>query len=125
MSDPLRDRPAYRPNDPYETSGIQAGFQLPRWIWRVMFGCYALFFLIIAVATGRDTAALMMIVISGFYVVMVFGTTGILNAQKGPEYDSPLDRVGGVLERSEEQTSELQSLMRNSYAVFLLQNIHI
>src|SRR3546814_359254 len=98
MSDPLRDRPAYRPNDPYETSGIQAGFQLPRWIWRVMFGCYALFFLIIAVATGRDTAALMMIVISVFYVVMVFGTTGILNAQKGPEYDSPLDRVGGVLE---------------------------
>src|SRR3546814_16876527 len=40
----------------------------------------------------------MMIVISVFYVVMVFGTTGILNAQKGPEYDSPLDRVGGVLE---------------------------
>src|SRR3546814_16009321 len=63
-----------------------------------MFGCYALFFLIIAVATGRDTAALMMIVISVFYVVMVFGTTGILNAQKGPESDSPLDRVGGVLE---------------------------
>src|SRR3546814_8269042 len=63
-----------------------------------MFGCYALFFLIIAVATGRDTAALMMIVISVFYVVMVFGTTGILKAQKGPDYDSPLDRVGGVLE---------------------------
>src|SRR3546814_4802046 len=89
----------------------------------------------------------MMIVISVFYVVMVFGTTGILNAQKGPEYDSPLDRVGGVLEtrtgpmnlravgaqilavpigmvflgiRSEEHTSELQSLMRISYAVFCL-----
>src|SRR3546814_3690256 len=98
MSDPLRDRPAYRPNDPYETSGIQAGFQLPRWIWRVMFGCYALFFLIIAVATGRGTAALMMIVISVFYVVVGFGTTGILNAQKGPGNDLPLDPVGGVLE---------------------------
>src|SRR3546814_15956744 len=98
MSDPLRDRPAYRPNDPYETSGIQAGFQLPRWIWRVMFGCYSLFFLIIAVATGRDTAALMMNVISGLYVVMGFGRTGIPNAQKGPEYDSPPAPVGSGLE---------------------------
>src|SRR3546814_9401271 len=99
MSDPVRDPPAYRPNDPYETSGIQAGFQLPRWMWRVMFGCYSIFFVTVAAATGHDTATVMMIVISILNVVMVFGTTGIPNAQKGPEYDSPLDRVGGVLEK--------------------------
>src|SRR3546814_5848780 len=36
-------------------------------------------------------------------------------------------RIGGVTERSEEHTSELQSLMRTSYAVFCLtkQNIKI
>src|SRR3546814_10828776 len=31
-----------------------------------------------------------------------------------------VERVGAVEERSEEHTSELQSLMRNSYAVFCL-----
>src|SRR3546814_5615012 len=125
ISDPVRSPPAYRPNDPYETSGIQAGVQLPRWMWRVMFGCYAIFFVTVAAATGHDTATVMMIVISILYVVMVFGTTGILNAQKGPEYDSPLDRVGGVLETrtgpgSEKHKSELPSLMRISYALFRL-----
>src|SRR3546814_8126112 len=31
-----------------------------------------------------------------------------------------IDRMGGTILRSEEHTSELQSLMRNSYAVFCL-----
>src|SRR3546814_7331935 len=39
----------------------------------------------------------------------------------GPRIDDRLRRAGGVrVARSEEHTSELQSLMRNSYAVFCL-----
>ena len=92
--------PAYRSNDPdpYETGGSQAGFQLPRWIWHGMFACYAIFFLGVGAATGRDTAALFAILISLFYVLMFFGTVGVLGAQKGPEHASPLDRDGGLLD---------------------------
>src|SRR3546814_6387862 len=35
--------------------------------------------------------------------------------------DPPMMEVNGIKARSEEHTSELQSLMRNSYAVFCLQ----
>ncbi|PKP98102.1 MAG: hypothetical protein CVT74_12045 [Alphaproteobacteria bacterium HGW-Alphaproteobacteria-13] len=92
--------PAYRSNDPdpYETGGSQAGFQLPKWVWNSMFACYAVFFLGIAAATGRDTAAIFAIVISFLYVLMFFGTAGLLNAQKGREHGSPLDRHNGLLE---------------------------
>src|SRR3546814_10576167 len=38
----------------------------------------------------------------------------------GTPVDRPLRRPGGLLYRSEEHTSELQSLMRISYAVFCL-----
>src|SRR3546814_9135255 len=38
---------------------------------------------------------------------------------KGPRHAEPVEEGGGV-ERSEEHTSELQSLMRISYAVFCL-----
>lgn len=94
MSDRL---PVYRPNDPYETGGIQVGFQLPRWVWRTMFGSYAVFFLGLAGATGRDTATRLMIAISILYALMFFGTAALLNRQKGPEHVSPLDRHDGVL----------------------------
>jgi hypothetical protein len=91
--------PIYRPNDdPHETGGVQAGFQLPRWMWRTMFACYAIFFLGIGAATGRDTAAIFALVISALYVLMFFGTAGLLSAQKGPEHGSPLDRHGGLLD---------------------------
>jgi hypothetical protein len=43
-------------------------FDLPKSIWRVMFLAYAVFFLGITVATGRDRSALFMIVISASYV---------------------------------------------------------
>src|SRR3546814_9745216 len=36
----------------------------------------------------------------------------------------PLHRLGGIAVRSEEHTSELQSLMRISYAVFCLKKKH-
>src|SRR3546814_2978936 len=40
----------------------------------------------------------------------------------GTAHNAPVLMVGDRLERSEEHTSELQSLMRNSYAVFCLKN---
>lgn len=90
--------PVYRSNDPYETSGVQAGFQLPRSTWHAMFACYAIFFFGIFAATGRDAATVMMLVISGLYMLMFFGTAKLLNAQKGAEHDSPLDRSDGLLD---------------------------
>lgn len=100
--DPLPDptRPAYRSNDPdpYETGGSQAGFQLPKWVWHGMFACYAIFFFGVAAATGRDAATVLVIVISLLYMLMFFGTAGLLNAQKGQEHASPLDRAGGLLD---------------------------
>lgn len=98
MSEPIAPQPVALSNDPYETNGTQAGFELPRWMWQCMFACYAIFFLGIAAATGRDAATVMMIVISLFYAIMFFGTVSVLNALKGSEHDSPLDRTGGVLE---------------------------
>lgn len=98
MSDPAPAPPPRLSNDPYEVNGVQAGFQLPGWIWRGMFACYAIFFLGIGAATGRDTATLFMLVISALYALMYFATAGILHAQKGPERASPLERIGGVLD---------------------------
>jgi hypothetical protein len=40
----------------------------------------------------------MMLVISGLYMLMFFGTAKLLNAQKGAEHDSPLDRSDGLLD---------------------------
>src|SRR3546814_8223746 len=47
----------------------------------------------------------------------VYGTLGELF---GDRLDAMADYLGGLVERSEEHTSELQSLMRISYAVFCL-----
>ena len=98
MSDPAPAPPPHLSNDPYAVNGVQAGFQLPGWIWRSMFACYAIFFLGIGAATGRDTATLFMLVISALYALMYFATAGIMHAQKGPERASPLERIGGVLD---------------------------
>jgi hypothetical protein len=55
-------------------------FDLPKSIWWAMFLAYAVFFLGITVATGRDRSALFMIVISASYAVMYFGTATVMNA---------------------------------------------
>src|SRR3546814_9662107 len=43
-------------------------------------------------------------------------------SEDGQEHAENLLREAGILERSEEHTSELQYLMRTSYAVFCLHN---
>jgi hypothetical protein len=55
-------------------------FDLPKSIWWTMFLAYAVFFLAITIATGRDRSALFMIVISASYAVMYFGTAAVMNA---------------------------------------------
>lgn len=88
MSEP--NETAQRPD--YETGGVQHGFQLPGWIWAAMFGCYAVFFLFILLATGRDRHALFAIVISVLYTLMYFSTAALLSSIKGKERSSPLSR---------------------------------
>lgn len=52
--------------------------EIPGGIWRIMFICYGIFFGGLLLATGRDTAALMMITISIGYAVMFFGLNIVL-----------------------------------------------
>src|SRR3546814_7793270 len=71
------------------------------------------------------------------YVVVADGDKMLLfRNQGGAEYpklelqselvqDNPADREQGTAQRSEEHTSELQSLMRISYAVFCLKKKNI
>jgi len=47
-------------------------FQLPGALWRTVFGCYAFFILALATATGRDTAARFVLVISGLFILVYF-----------------------------------------------------
>src|SRR3546814_9110590 len=61
---------------------------------------------------AKDNPRLVMTHISGF------GQTGPLAGQAG--FGSVGEAMGGIRHRSEEHTSELQSLMRISYAVFCL-----
>src|SRR3546814_10697756 len=49
-----------------------------------------------------------------------FTTPAILDRAPGPIAIGPGGASAGLAKRSEEHTSELQSLMRNSYAVFCL-----
>jgi len=75
----------------------QPGFQLPHWMWATMLASYAVFFIGIATATGRDGGAWFAIVVSIGYVVMFFGLATLLNSVKGHERPSPLNRMQGVL----------------------------
>src|SRR3546814_4331972 len=49
---------------------------------------------------------------------------GVGHAASGPMFDLPAGMNVSQQERSEEHTSELQSLMRHSYAVFCLKKKH-
>lgn len=83
---------------PAVVAGQQDGFQLPGWIWKSMLGCYAVFFMAIALATGRDGSALFAIAISVGYAVMYFGLGWWVSRIKGRERPSPLLEKGGVLQ---------------------------
>src|SRR3546814_10332549 len=83
---------------------------ISRYQWRVVILCFLIVFL-----DGLDTAAM------GFIAPALSQDWGIDRASLGPVMSAALiGMVFGALGRSEEHTSELQSLMRNSYAVFCL-----
>lgn len=65
---------------PAKASHERRTFDLPKSIWYVMFAAYAVFFLAITVATGRDRSALFMIIVSVGYTLIYFGTAAVLNA---------------------------------------------
>jgi hypothetical protein len=65
---------------PEKVSQERRTFDLPKSIWWTMFLAYAVFFLGITIATGRDRSALFMIVISASYAIMYFGTAAVMNA---------------------------------------------
>lgn len=83
---------------PDGVDGLQDGFQLPGWIWQAMICAYAVFFLAITAATGRDGHAVFVIVISACFAAVYFGLASVLGAVKGRERPSPLSRRGGVLQ---------------------------
>ncbi len=70
---PSLPRPAERQSHETRT------FDLPRSIWAVMFTAYAVFMIGITLATGHDGFTLFMIVISALYLLMFFGTAGLMN----------------------------------------------
>ena len=65
---------------PEKVSQEKQTFDLPKSIWWTMFLAYAVFFVAITIATGRDRSALFMIVVSAGYALMYFGTAAVLNA---------------------------------------------
>ena len=76
----------------------QGGFEQPAWIWTAMLGCYALFFLSILLATGRDGEALFVIIISALYALFYFGVAGVLGALQDTGKASPLKHGDGTLD---------------------------
>jgi hypothetical protein len=65
---------------PEKVSQEKRTFDLPKSIWWTMFLAYAVFFMAITIATGRDRSALFVIVISASYTLMYFGTAAAMNA---------------------------------------------
>ncbi|MEW4468914.1 hypothetical protein AB1K62_13900 [Parasphingorhabdus sp. JC815] len=55
-------------------------FGLPRSVWSIMMTCYAIFFGALAVAMGHDGGAIFVLVVSGLFALMYFGTGFVLNS---------------------------------------------
>lgn len=72
-------------------------FELPRWIWGVMFGGYATFFAGLIGATAGGGRAVFAIVISILYILMFFGTARIL-ANVDQRRVGAFTRSGGKLQ---------------------------
>src|SRR3546814_1867308 len=88
------------PDDPLEVKLATSGTPLPGMEMRI-----------VDPATGRDLPAGEV----GLVLIRGHTTTGYLN---NPQETAKALRSDGFFDRSEEHTSELQSLMRISYAVF-------
>lgn len=69
---------------PLPVQAEKTDLEIPNGIWLTMFACYAVFFGALLVATGRETGAVFMIVISALYVVVYFGVASVLFSQNRP-----------------------------------------
>lgn len=74
------------------------GFDQPQWMWGLMFACYGIFFLSIILATGRDTEAIFVIIISILYALFYFSVAGVLGALQNTGKASPLECGTGEME---------------------------
>lgn len=72
------------PESQLPVQGEKTDLEIPNYIWLTMFVCYAVFFGALLVATGRDTGAIFMIVISILYAIMYFGVGSVLFNQNRP-----------------------------------------
>lgn len=78
--------------EPTTLAAAYRGFELPRSVWISMLGCYAVFFIAIAIATGGSGSARFAIVVSVLFTTMYFGTARVAARQAGREACSPLER---------------------------------
>jgi|GEM_PF-2026328 len=69
---------------PFPVQAEKTDLEIPNGIWLTMFACYAVFFGALLVATGRETGAVFMIVISALYAVIYFGVASVLFSQNKP-----------------------------------------
>lgn len=82
------------------------GFQLPFGIWKAMFALYAVFIVALAVATGGDGYARMVIAISALFMMIYFVIAAILSALAGVDRvqvreGRPLQTIYGPLQARE------------------------
>lgn len=77
--------------------GERLMFELPRWVWRVMFACYPVFLIALLAATNGAHAGFA-IAVSAIYVTMFFGTAKVMLGQGPKQPRSPLNNSGGVLQ---------------------------
>ncbi len=87
-------------------------FELPAYVWLIMFTSYAVFFSALFVAMGHGVAAIFVLVVSIAYAVMYFGTAAVLNNVSAAERKAlpPTDSVGGL----ETQTGWMDSGAANA-----------
>lgn len=71
---------------------VQPGFQLPASVWRLMVGCYVVFFAGMTALVAGSGLALFMVAISVLYAIVFFGVSTVLANLSGVGGSSPLDR---------------------------------
>ena len=80
-------QPRFEPSAPI----VQPGFQLPASVWKLMIGCYGIFFSGMTALVVGSGYALFMVVISVLYAVVFFATSMVLANLAGESDRSPLD----------------------------------